>query len=91
LGTSQVDVTILAYGHVLNIPVVTDDRDMRALAQAFDIDVRKTLELLQLMLKANHIDMAKIRQTAGFWSYEQDLPADFAQDYPRLFGEPPPV
>jgi len=84
-------VTILAYGYVLDIPVVTDDRDMRALAQAFGIDVWKTLELLHLMLEANHIDIAKIRQIASFWSYEQDLPADFTQDYPRLFGEPSPV
>lgn len=91
LGTSRVDVTILAYGYVLGIPIVTDDRDMWALAQAFSIDVWKTLELLRLMLEANHIDMTKIRRIAGFWRYEQDLPADFAQDYRRLFGESPPA
>lgn len=91
LGTSRVDVIVLAHGYVLGIPVVTDDRDMRALAQAFDIDVWKTLELLRLMLEVSHIDMAKIRQIAAFWSYEQDLPADFVADYRRMFGEPPPA
>ena len=91
LGASRVDVTVLAYGYVLGIPVVTDDRDMRALAQEYDIEVWTTLELLHLMLEKSHIDMAKIRQIAGFWSYEQDLPADFVRDYARLFGESPPV
>lgn len=91
LGASRVDVIVLAYGYVLGIPVVTDDRDMRALAQAFGVKVWKTLDLLHLMLKASHINMAKIRQIAGFWSYEQDLPADFVQDYSRLFGESPSV
>ncbi len=91
LGVSRVDVTILAYGYVLNIPVVTDDRDMHALAQEYDIVVWTTLDLLHLMLKESHIDMAKVRQVAGFWSYEQDLPADFVKDYERLFGELPPV
>ncbi|MCU7844672.1 MAG: DNA-binding protein [Candidatus Thiodiazotropha sp. (ex Monitilora ramsayi)] len=91
LGVSRVDVTVLAYGYVLNIPVITDDRDMQALAQEYGVEVWTTLELLHLMLEESRIDMSKIRQIAGFWGYEQDLPADFVQDYSRLFGESPPV
>lgn len=36
-GPSRIDARNLAYGFVLNIPVVTDDCDMRELAQAFNI------------------------------------------------------
>jgi len=89
-GPSRVDVTILSHAYVLGIPVVTDDGDMRALADIFEIPTFKTLGLLKLMLEANHIGIEKVRQIAAFWSYEDDRPADYARDFKRLFGESAP-
>lgn len=91
LGVSRIDVTILAHGYVLGIPVVTDDGDMCALAGAFEIQILSTLELLRRMVDAEHVNMAKTRQVVGFWAYEKDLPRNFAVDYRRLFDESPPA
>lgn len=89
-GPSKVDVTALSYGYVLGIPVVTDDIDMCDLAKVFGVRVMTTLELLRLMLDAGHIDLAKVRQIAAYWAYEDDRPAHFSLDYKGLFGEPAP-
>lgn len=87
---SPVDVTVLSYGYVLGIPVVTDDGDMRTLAAAFGIQTLKTLELLDLMLKCGHITMEKIKKIAAYWAYLPDKPKNFFEDYTRLFNETPP-
>ena len=75
---------------MLEIAVVTDDTDRRALGRSFGIEIMSTLALLKLMLDAGHIDHAKVRQIATYWRHERDLPARFGRDYRRLFGERPP-
>ena len=90
LGVSAVDVSVLGHATILEIGVVTDDRDMRALGSSFGVEVMSTLSLLKLMLDAGHIDLASVRQIAAYWRHERDLPAKFGRDYRRLFGEPPP-
>lgn len=89
-GPSRIDALHLSYGLVLGIPVVTDDTDMRALATAFDVKAMKTLELVRLMFDSGHIDIAKVRSIAAYWSYEADRPKDFASDYRQLFNEAAP-
>lgn len=90
-GPSRIDVTILSHGYVLNIPVVTDDVDMRELATVYDVKVLKTLELLKLMLDCRHIDMNDVRRIVGYWSWLGDRPASFTADYRELFsGAPSP-
>ncbi len=90
LGISKVDILCLAYGHVLCIPVVTDDDDMLQVAKDFSIQTMKTLELLHLMLNCRHIDMHKIQQIVAYWKYIGDKPGGFRKDYIRLFREDPP-
>lgn len=90
IGLSRIDVIGLSHGYVLGIPVVTDDGDMREVAAVHVIQKMKTLELLALMLKCEHITMDKVRQIAAYWDYEIDKPKDFHKDYKRLFGELPP-
>lgn len=89
-GPSRIDVTALCHGYVLGITVITDDADMIALAKAFDVNVKKTLELLRLMMDSGHVDIAAVRRVAAYWSYEDDRPKDYHTDYRRLFGEDPP-
>jgi predicted nuclease of predicted toxin-antitoxin system len=88
---SRVDVTVLAHAYVLGLPVVTDDTDMLALAKEFGITTLKTLDLLKLMLDSSHIDTTKVREIAGFLSYQNDRPKEFKADYKRLFKEDIPV
>jgi hypothetical protein len=90
-GPSRVDAKVLSVGYVLSIPVVTDDRDMQALAAVFGVSVMSTVELLKLMLDHGHAEMALVRSIAPYLAYLPDLPKDFASDYRRLFGEPAPV
>ena len=90
LGVSAVDISALGHAYVLDIGVVTDDTDMRALGSTFGIETIGTLSLLRLMLAAGRIDLAKVRQIAAYWRHERDLPAKFTRDYRKLFGEPPP-
>jgi hypothetical protein len=89
-GVSKVDVCCLAHAEQLGIPVVTDDGDMRTVAENYKIRTYKTIELLKLMLDCGYIDMDKIRNIARYWKSHHDLPGDFFSDYKRLFGELPP-
>jgi len=91
LGVSPVDIQCLAYGHVLGIPVVTDDGDMLDLANAFGIYAIKTLHLMEWMLSCGHIDMTKVHQVVGYWAYIGDKPGNFRADYQEIFGEDPPA
>lgn len=90
LGISEVDILCLAHGHVLDIPVITDDADMLQVAKDFSIQTMKTLDLMRLMFDCGHIDIEKIRQIAAYWEYISDKPGGFRSDYIRLFGEKPP-
>ena len=87
LGISKVDIKCLAQGYVQNIPVVTDDRDMLEVAKNFGISTMTTLELMSLMLDCGHIQMKKIREIVAYWNYIGDKPANFANDYNRLFNK----
>jgi hypothetical protein len=88
-GPSRVDAKNLAYAYVLNIPVVTDDRDMRELAKAFKIPTLVSLELAKLMCDCGHIQLQKVREMLEYWRYWNDLPYNAQSDFARLFGEPP--
>ena len=84
-GPSKVDALYIAYAQELDIPLVTDDQDMTALAREYDVKVMSTLELLKLMLDCDHIDMNTIKSLRGYWQHMKDLPANFNSDYKRLF------
>lgn len=90
-GPSRIDVRNLAFAYTLQIPLVTDDNDLEALAAAFDVPVMSTLQLLKLMLDCKHVSLADIRRIVVFWSWLGDLPGKFARDYRRLFKESPPA
>lgn len=90
LGVSPVDARALATASVLQVPLVTDDGDMLALAAAFDIEAMKTLDLLRLMVDCGHATMQQVISAAGYWRYARDLPKDYDKDFRRLFRKRPP-
>lgn len=90
LGASKVDALALATASVLGVPIVTDDADMLVLAEAFNIEVMKTLELLRLMLDCGHATIEQVVAVAGYWRYANDLPKDYDTDFRRLFRKPSP-
>lgn len=90
-GASPFDIRCLAYGYVLELLVVTDDGDMRLLADELEVAHTNTLGLLKRMLDAGACDMSKIRSIVQYWIAVDDLPANYRSDFKRLFGETPPI
>jgi predicted nucleic acid-binding protein len=73
-GASRVDVKALAYGSVLDAPVVTDDFDMTELAEPFGIEVWGLLDLLKIMYRAKRINQSEIKALIGYLEYIKDMP-----------------
>lgn len=90
-GPSRVDARVLAHAYVLGIEAVTDDGDMRILAEIYDVPTICTLDLMKIMLDAEHIEMLDVRRIVMSWAADRDFPGGFNGDYRRLFGERPPV
>ncbi|OGT65901.1 MAG: hypothetical protein A3I13_04015 [Gammaproteobacteria bacterium RIFCSPLOWO2_02_FULL_47_50] len=89
LEISNIDIVCLAYGKILNIPVVTDDVEMREVADEFEILNNKTLELMLLMYECRHITIKKIQEIVAYWEHINDKPANFRSDFMKLFGMKP--
>ena len=86
LGASPIDVKALAYGSVLEIPVVTDDKDMIELASQFDIEIWGVLDLLKIMFKAGRITEPEIKSLVSYLAYNNDLPnPSFKQSIQKVF------
>jgi len=85
-GPSRIDAIYSSYGYVLKVPVVTDDRDMRALAAEFDIETMVTLELMKTMLDSGRINRGKAKEIYAYWGYSNDVPYNAQSDLARLFG-----
>jgi predicted nuclease of predicted toxin-antitoxin system len=84
-GPSKVDVLYIAYALELNVPVVTDDKDMTQLAQEFEANVMPTLQLLKIMLDCGHTNMKTIDGLIEYWRYISDRPANMESDYKKYF------
>lgn len=91
LGPSPVDTRILATAAELNMRVVTDDQDMLAMAELYGVHAITSLELMKLMLDSLHIDKESVRRVVAQWNYDNDRPANFAEQYQALFDETAPV
>lgn len=87
LGASRIDILYLAHGHVLSVPVVTDDGDMIQVAKDFNIKTMKTLELMRLMVDCGHIDIHKVKQIVAYWEYIGDIPGNFRTDYKKSLSD----
>lgn len=86
LGCSRFDIRCAAVCKVLDIPLVTDDSDLRALLEEFEISAYSTMELLHIMYKENRITCKEVEDTITLWEYFNDFPAGFHSDYKKLFG-----
>jgi hypothetical protein len=84
-GPSKVDALYIAYALELNVPVVTDDKDMTQLAQEFEANAMPTLQLLKIMLDCGHTNMKTIDGLIEYWRYIGDRPANMESDYKKYF------
>jgi len=89
-GASPFDIRCLAFGSVLDCPVVTDDKDMRRLGEALEITVMGTIELLGIMVRSGHCNLQQARNLIRYWIAIDDLPPDHREAFRAQFGEEPP-
>jgi hypothetical protein len=90
-GPSPIDTRIVAIALVLNISLVTDDRDMIELASAFDSKQITSLGLMKLMLDEGRIDDAKVDQVVEQWIYDNDTPySGWREEFKRVFSRDAP-
>jgi hypothetical protein len=88
LGASRIDVRALAYGDALEIPVVTDDSQMRELGITFGIEVWSLLDLLKIMYKSKRIELSDIKTLLNYLKYVRDWPyPSFVKDAKKVFRE----
>lgn len=86
LNPLEVDARILATALALGVSVVTDDRDMREVAELFGIECIGALELMKMMLDAQHITMELVERVVAQWQYENDCPySGWEKKYTKLF------
>lgn len=90
-GPSPIDTRIVATALVLGIRLVTDDRDMIELAQAYEVKHLTSLEVMKLMLDEGRIDNAKVDQVVEQWIYDNDTPhREWRMEFERIFGREAP-
>lgn len=90
-GPSPIDTTIVATALVLQIRLVTDDRDMIELAKEFEVQQLTSLGLMKLMLDEQRIDDEMVDQVVEQWIYENDTPyRDWKVEFKKLFGRSAP-
>ena len=88
LGASRIDVQALAYGDALEIPVVTDDSQMRELGITFGIEVWSLLDLLKIMYKSKRIEISDIKTLLTYLKYIKDWPyLSFEKDANKVFRD----
>jgi len=88
LGASRIDVRALAFGNVLNTPVVTDDSNMISLAEEFDITVWGILDLMRLMYDSEYRSINELKTIVDYLEYNKDLPyAGFKKEFKKVFGK----
>jgi hypothetical protein len=88
------DLKALAVGFVRQIPVVSDDRAVRHVAEAHTIECWLTLDLLKLMVDCDRVDVAKVNVILEYWKHENDLPrglTELRDHYSALFGSECPI
>ncbi len=86
-GPSPVDVKIVATALVLEIPMVTDDRDMIELGETYEVRQMTSIGLMKLMLDCDHIDDEKVNQVVDQWLHDKDTPyAGWKDEFERTFS-----
>jgi hypothetical protein len=90
-GVSAIDIKCVACGYVLRIPVVTDDTEMRSLADEFRVVTLTSLALLKRMSDEGYKTQKQIEDIIRYWIYVDDLPARWRAEYKELFGIEPPI
>jgi len=87
-GSSKIDIRALAFGYVLNIPVVKDDTDMVNLGKVLGIEIWGILTLMKLMYDNIHVGIQELKALADYMDYNNDLPYfGFKKEFKKVFGK----
>jgi hypothetical protein len=89
LTLAQEDLKALAVGFARHIPIVSDDRGIRQVADAHGLECMGTLDLLKLMLDSGRITITKVNEVLEYLDQENDLPmgkTELRERYKLLFS-----
>lgn len=89
LTCGRFDIMCLAAALELSLELVTDDLDLLKLAKIYQAPVKSTLELLAELVDSKGLSFEEVKNTIIGWSYFDDLPSDFHNEFVRLFGVEP--
>ena len=88
LGSSKPDIRALAFGFVLDIPVVTDDNDMVNLGKVLGIEVWGILVLMKVMYDNKHVGIKELKGLVDYMDYNNDLPYfGFKKEFKKVFDK----
>lgn len=76
-NVSLTDIRCIAYGWILDVPVVTEDKDMTKLANEFEIKIIKTLDLIKLMYQAKYISKQKLLELKKYLKSINEYPKSY--------------
>lgn len=88
------DLKALAVGFARQVPVVSDDRAIRQVADTHTIECWGTLDLLKLMVDSGRITGARVNEVLEYLDNENDLPLgknELRERYKAFFGSGCPV
>ena len=85
-GSSKIDIRALAFGYILNIPVVTDDADMVNPGKLLGIEVWSILALMKLMYDNSYVGIKELKALVDYMDYNNDLPYfGFMKEFKKVF------
>jgi hypothetical protein len=82
---SDVDIFALSTAKVLDISLITDDPDMFATAEEFEIICLKTIEFLSYLHINKIVDDIKLLEIFDYWEYDNDPPKGYHSDRNKYF------
>ena len=82
---ARTDILYVAYGRVLEVPVVTDDVDMRELASDFGVASLSTLDLMKMLCEMDELSTHKVQEVISKWIRMRDCPANFPAEMREYF------
>lgn len=90
LQTSYIDMRSAAIGLEYDIPIVTDDKDLRKLIEEFAENRFKwvsTIEILHLLMTNGHLDIGRVEAVVTYWMMNNDVPSGtWHLDYKAFFN-----
>lgn len=83
------DIYCVATAEVLKLVLVSDEKPIVEVCNAFDVEVINSINLLKLMYDCKYINIEKIMEIRNFLYYINDWQSNFNEDMKKYFNIDP--